>query len=160
MYTTSRYSAYFRKMISGIIICLGAKLIQGGVIVMKWTVRILQGILAVGFLLFGFMKVSANPTQVEAFTNVYTYGTGFMYVVGAIEIISAIGLLVGYWKKGLVTVFSGLLAIVMAGAVFTHINSGQGFEVAMTPLVLLILAAVVFFGQRRIITTATVGREV
>jgi uncharacterized membrane protein YphA (DoxX/SURF4 family) len=123
---------------------------------MKWTVRILQGLLAVGFLLFGFMKVSANPMQVDAFTNVYGYGTGFMYVVGAIEIISAIGLLIGYWKKNLVPVFSGVLTIVMAGAVFTHLNSDQGLAVAMTPFVLLILAVAVFLGQRKIIKTRTV----
>ncbi|MBB6023764.1 putative membrane protein YkgB [Paenibacillus sp. JGP012] len=116
---------------------------------MKWTVRILQGVLAVGFLLFGFMKVSANPMQVEAFTNVYRYGTSFMYVVGAIEILSAIGLLIGYWKSRLVPVFSGLLVIVMAGAVFTHFKSGQGFDVAVAPLVLLLLAAVVLVGERR-----------
>lgn len=114
---------------------------------MKWTVRILQGLLAVGFLFFGFMKVSANPMQVQAFTDVYGYGTGFMYVVGAIEIISAIGLLIGYWRKSLVPAFSGLLAVVMAGAVFTHFNAGQGFEVAMMPLVLLLLAVVVFLAQ-------------
>ncbi|WP_148631149.1 DoxX family protein [Bacillus sp. E214] len=118
---------------------------------MKWTVRILQGLLAVGFLLFGFMKVSANPMQVQAFTNVYGYGTGFMYVVGAIEIISAIGLLIGYWKNSLVPVFSGILTITMAGAVFTHLNSGQGFGVALTPFILLVLAVVVFFSQRKMI---------
>lgn len=122
---------------------------------MKWIVRILQGLLAVGFLLFGFMKVSANPSQVDAFTNVYGYGTGFMYVVGAIEIISAIGLLIGYWKKSLVPAFSGLLTIVMAGAVFTHLNAGQGFEVAMMPLVLLLLAVVLFFAHKKIMKTKT-----
>jgi len=123
---------------------------------MKWTVRILQGLLAVGFLFFGFMKVSANPMQVQAFTDVYGYGTGFMYVVGAVEIISAIGLLIGYWKNGLVSVFSGLLTITMAGAVFTHFNSGQGFGVAMTPFILLVLAVVVFFSQQKMIKTRTV----
>ena len=102
------------------------------------------------------MKVSANPMQVDAFTNVYGYGTGFMYVVGVIEIISAIGLLFGYWKKNLVSVFSGLLTVVMAGAVFTHLNASQGFGVAMTPFILLILAIVLFFGQRKIIKTITV----
>lgn len=122
---------------------------------MKWTVRILQGLLAVGFLLFGFMKVSANPMQVQAFTNVYGYGTGFMYVVGAIEIISAIGLLIGYWKNSLVPVFSGILTITMAGAVFTHLNSGQGFGVALTPFILLVLAVVVFFSQRKMINKSS-----
>lgn len=123
---------------------------------MKWTVRILQGVLALSFLLFGFMKVSENPTQVDAFTNVYGYGTGFMYVVGAIEIISAIGLLIGYWKKSLVPAFSGLLTVVMAGAVFTHFKAGQGFEVAMMPLVLLLLTVVVLFAQKKIMKTKTV----
>ncbi|MBT2601102.1 MULTISPECIES: DoxX family protein [unclassified Oceanobacillus] len=117
---------------------------------MKWTVRILQGLLAVGFLMFGFMKVSANPMQVDAFTNIYGYGTTFMYVVGIVEIISAIGLVIGFWKKKLVPVFSGLLAIVMAGAVFTHLIAGQGIGVAMTPLILLILAVILFFVQRKI----------
>jgi putative oxidoreductase len=114
------------------------------------TVRIIQGLLVIGFLFFGFMKLSANPMQVEAFNNVYGYGTGFMYVVGAIEIISAIGLLIGYWKKNLVPIFSGVLIVVMAGAVFTHLQAGQGFGVAMTPLILLILAVVVFWGQKKL----------
>jgi putative oxidoreductase len=117
---------------------------------MRRTVRIIQGLLVIGFLFFGFMKLSANPMQVEAFNNVYGYGTGFMYVVGAIEIISAIGLLIGYWKKNLVPIFSGVLIVVMAGAVFTHLQAGQGFGVAMTPLILLILAVVVFWGQKKL----------
>jgi len=119
---------------------------------MKWTVRILQGLLAIGFLLFGFMKVSANPMQVDAFTNVYGYGTGFMYVVGIVEIISAIGLVIGFWKKNLVAVFSGILTVVMAGAVFTHLIAGQGFGVAMMPFILLILAIIVFVGQRKVVS--------
>ncbi len=117
---------------------------------MKWTIRIVQGLLILGYLLFGFMKLSGNPTQVEAFTNVYGYGTGFMYVVGAIEVISAIGLLIGYWKKNLVPIFSGVLTVVMAGAVFTHFQAGQGFGVAMTPFILLILAVILFFGQKKL----------
>jgi putative oxidoreductase len=120
---------------------------------MKWTVRILQGLLAIGFLLFGFMKVSANPMQVDAFTNVYGYGIAFMYVVGITEIIAAIGLVIGFWKKKLVPVFSGILTVVMAGAVFTHLIAGQGFGVAMMPFILLILAVIVFFGHRKIMNT-------
>jgi len=119
---------------------------------MKWTVRILQGLLAVGFLLFGFMKVSANPMQVDAFTNIYGYGTGFMYVVGIVEIISAIGLVIGFWKKKPIPIFSGLLVVVMAGAVFTHLMAGQGFGVAMMPLILLILSIIVFVGQRKVVS--------
>jgi len=121
---------------------------------MKWTVRVLQALVGVGFLLFGFMKLSGDPTQVEAFNNIYGYGTGFMYVVGTIEVISAVGLLLGFWIKKLIPVFSGVLVIVMAGAVFTHLQAGQGFGVALTPLILLILSAIVFVGQRRLAARA------
>ncbi|MGG4548989.1 DoxX family protein [Rossellomorea marisflavi] len=116
---------------------------------MKWTVRIIQGLLAVGFIFFSFMKLSANPMQVEAFNDVYGYGTGFMYMVGAIELVAAIGLIIGFWKKGLAAFFSAVLMVVMTGAAFTHLIAGQGIGVAATPLVLLILSAVVFFGHRK-----------
>jgi putative oxidoreductase len=124
---------------------------------MKWTVRILQGLLAVMFLMTGFMKLSGDPGQVDAFTNIYGYGTGAMYAVGIIEIVAAIGLIVGYWKKNLVLLFSGILVVVMAGAVFTHLMAGQGFGVAMMPFILLLLAAVLFLSQRKLQkTTRTV----
>jgi putative oxidoreductase len=124
---------------------------------MKWTVRILQGLLAVMFLMTGFMKLSGDPGQVDAFTNIYGYGTGAMYAVGIVEVVAAIGLIVGYWKKNLVLVFSGLLVVVMAGAVFTHLMAGQGVGVAMMPFILLLLAAVLFLGQRKLQkTTRTV----
>jgi uncharacterized membrane protein YphA (DoxX/SURF4 family) len=97
------------------------------------------------------MRFSANPMQVDAFNNVYSYGTVFMYVTGTIEVVSAIGLLVGYWKKVWYLFFSGLLTVIMAGAVFAHLNAGQGFGIAMMPFILLLFAIVVFFGQRKII---------
>ncbi|MNG34123.1 hypothetical protein D3C84_1205380 [compost metagenome] len=73
-----------------------------------------------------------------------------MYVVGAVEVLSAFGLLLGFWKNKLVPVFSGLLILVMAGAVFTHLKAGQGFGVAAMPLVLLVLSLIVFMGHRRL----------
>lgn len=123
---------------------------------MNWLLRIVQGLLAIGFLFFGYMKLSANPMMVESFNNIYGYGTGFMYIVGAIEVLSAIGLLVGYWKKHLLPIFSGILILVMLGAVFTHIKAGQSFSVAMTPFILLILSAFVFFSYKKFIYSKTV----
>lgn len=116
---------------------------------MKILLRILQGILAIGFIMFGFMKLSANPTQVDAFTNIYEYGSAAMYVVGAIEVISGIGLLIGFKKTNLVSIFSALLAIVMAGAVFTHFKAGQGFSVASMPFILFVLAVILYFGHKK-----------
>ncbi len=120
---------------------------------MKWTVRTLQALIGIAFLLSGFMKLSGDPTQVEAFNDIYGYGTGFMYVVGGIELIAAVGLLLGYWKNKLIPVFSGVLTIVMAGAVFTHLQAGQGFGVALVPLVLMVLCLILFLGQRKLMKT-------
>lgn len=120
---------------------------------MKWIIRILQALLAVLFLMSGFMKLNGTPTQVEAFTNIYGYGTGAMYAVGAIEIIAAVGLLLGFWKKKPVPIFSALLAVIMAGAAVTHLMAGQGFGAAMVPIILLILAIAVFTGHNRLAKT-------
>ncbi|MCR8632767.1 DoxX family protein [Paenibacillus radicis (ex Xue et al. 2023)] len=120
---------------------------------MKWAVRILQGLVGVMFLLTGFMKLSGNPDQIEAFNEIYGYGSGFMYVVGGIEVLLAAGLLLGFWRNKLVSVSSGALIIVMAGAVFTHLKAGQGFGIAVTPLVLLVLSLIVFLGQKKFMKT-------
>ncbi|MGI2328777.1 DoxX family protein [Planococcus sp. YIM B11945] len=117
---------------------------------MKWIVRILQGLLVVMFFMTGFVKLAGDPVQAEAFTEIYGYGIWFMYVVGVIEVIAAFGLLIGFWKKQFVVIFSALLILVMAGAVFTHLQAGQEIQVATLPFVLLLMAAVVFLGQRRL----------
>jgi uncharacterized membrane protein YphA (DoxX/SURF4 family) len=73
-----------------------------------------------------------------------------MYIVGGVELISALGILLGFWKKTFIPVFSGVLIVVMAGAVFTHLQAGQGFGVALTPLILLVLSLVLLLGQRKL----------
>jgi putative oxidoreductase len=116
---------------------------------MKWTTRIIQVLLVLGFLMFGFMKLSGNPMQVQAFTEIYGYRESFMYVVGTIELLAAIGLVIGFWKPRIALFSAGILTITMAGAVVTHFKSGQGMGVAATPLILLILALIVVLGRTK-----------
>lgn len=93
---------------------------------------------------FGYTKLTADPMHVEAFTEVYGYGTTIMYGVGAIEITSAIGLLIGFWKKGFVPISSGALAVLMVGATSTHLMIGQGLEVVIKPFLFFVLNVVIF----------------
>ena len=116
---------------------------------MKWTIRIIQGLLASAFLMFGFMKLSANPMQVEAFTATYGYGLKAMYVVGAIELLAGIGLIIGFWKPRIAFFSAGIIAIIMAGAMLTHVRSGQGMSIAALPLIFLILALIVVLGRSK-----------
>ena len=73
-----------------------------------------------------------------------------MYVVGTIEILSAVGLLLSFWKKKLIPIFSIILSVVMVGAICTHLIAGQGIVVAMMPFVLLILCIILLLGYRKL----------
>ncbi|NEW08955.1 DoxX family protein [Paenibacillus sp. SYP-B3998] len=115
---------------------------------MKWTVRILQGLLSLAYFIFSFMKLSGNEMQVQSFTETYGYSVGFMYVIGVIELLAAIGLLIGFKKPRIAFYSAGVIVITMAGAVFTHLRVGQGMGMATVPLILLILALIVFLGRR------------
>lgn len=117
---------------------------------MKWAVRLIQGLLAIMFLLSGFMKLSGDPTQVKSFTDIYEYGVGFMYVVGVMEVLAALGLIIAYWKRNVLFLSSGVLIIIMIGAVMTHLIAGQGFAVAITPFILLALTAFILFSQLKL----------
>ncbi len=114
---------------------------------MKWVIRILQGLLVVGFVAFGIMKLTGNEMQVQTFKG-FGYPLGFMYFVGFCEVLGAIGLFVGFWKSRITLLASGGLVLLMAGAVFSHINAGQGIGLMMPALVFLILSLVVFLGKR------------
>lgn len=117
---------------------------------MKWVVRIIQGLLVIGFIAFGMMKLTGNPMQVQAF-NSLGYPLGFMYFVGACEVLGAIGLLVGFWKSKLGLLASGGLVLLMAGAAFSHLKAGQGMGAALPAVILLILSLFVFIGKRKAI---------
>ena len=119
---------------------------------MKWVVRILQGLLMVVYFMTGFIKLTGDAMQKQAFTEIYGYGAWFMYMVGILEILAALGLLIGFWNRKIAIAASALVIVIMAGAVFTHLQAGQGFGVSMAPFILLLLAVVVFLGQRRFST--------
>ena len=114
---------------------------------MKWITRIFQAILIIAFLLSGFVKLSGNDQMLHDFKEVYGYSKGMMYTIGSFEVLGAIGLLVGYWKSNIAKLASTGLAIIMVGAVFTHLNAGQGMSVAMAPLILLVLTLIVLFSR-------------
>ncbi|MGX9136366.1 DoxX family protein [Rummeliibacillus sp. JY-2-4R] len=100
--------------------------------------------LALAFLYFGYKKLMSNPMIVKNFTEVYGYGKLIMYGVGAIEITSAIGLLIGIVKKGFIPISSGALAVLMVGATTTHLMVGQGVEAALKPFIFFVLNVVIF----------------
>ena len=106
---------------------------------------ILQIVLALAFLAAGGMKLARpKPALVSAgmgWADDHTDSN--VKLIGAVEVIGAIGLVVP-WLTGIAPILTPLaavgLALVMAGAVVTHVRRKEQF---VPPLVLGVLALVV-----------------
>ena len=82
---------------------------------------ILVALLLLAFGSAGFLKLSANPMEVEMFAR-FGYPLWFMYVIGVAEITGALGLVCGQFIDARLPRFAslGLLAI-MIGAITSHL---------------------------------------
>lgn len=105
---------------------------------------VLQVVLAGVFVLAAIPKLTADPQAVDGFTAL-GLGTVGMYLVGALEIAGAIGLLIpplaGLAGLGLV----GL----MIGAVVTTVLMFGADPVVAIPATVLVLVGIVAWGRRR-----------
>ncbi|HEO8422573.1 DoxX family protein [Niallia sp. FSL W8-0635] len=104
---------------------------------------ILQVLLGVGFLMFGFMKLGSKQ-MVEGFKH-YGYPGWFRVFTGLVEILSAVFVIVGIWNET-VAAWGGLLIVVtMIGAIITHIKIKDAVKSMMMPIILLLLGFIVLF---------------
>ncbi|MBQ6445935.1 DoxX family protein [Cytobacillus oceanisediminis] len=103
---------------------------------------ILQVLLGLGFLMFGFMKLGSKQ-MVEGFKH-YGYPGWFRVFTGLVELISAVLVIVGIWNETLAA-WGGLLIIVtMIGAIITHIKIKDTVKSMMMPIILLIFGLIIF----------------
>lgn len=116
----------------------------------NWIIRILQGLMAAGFVMAGMSKIFMGS---EELTKLYTeplgYSVGFMYVIAAIELFAVVCLIAGYWNATFTVAGSVALIVIMTGAVISTLVSDQGVVSALSPLVWLVVALVVFFARWR-----------
>jgi uncharacterized membrane protein YphA (DoxX/SURF4 family) len=101
----------------------------------------LAGLAAAAFLAAGASKLAGAPPMVEMFGKIGA-GQWFRYLTGALEVIGAVALLVPR------AAFYGavLLAIVMVGAIVTHLAVLGGSPVPA--LVLLVIVGAVAYLRR------------
>ncbi len=97
-----------------------------------WLLTIL---LAAFFLMAGGAKLAGSPSQIAHFVR-WGYPGWFLYVVGIVESVGAIGLVVPRLAGFAVLI----LGITMVGASLTHLIHGESLAVPV-PLVLLCLLA-------------------
>jgi putative oxidoreductase len=108
--------------------------------VLSIAVWALQALLAIMFAMAGLAKVFGDPAMVEMFATIGV-GQWFRYVVGALEIAGAVGVLIPR--------FSGLAALglvcLMAGATLTNVLVLGASP--LLPLVLLAVGVLVAWGR-------------
>jgi uncharacterized membrane protein YphA (DoxX/SURF4 family) len=102
-----------------------------------WVLQILT---AAAFVMAGIAKLTGQPMMVETFEKVGV-GQWFRFVTGAIEIVSAVVLLI----PRLTPVGAALLLCTMAGAVLSHLFVLGGSPVPA--LVLGCFAAIILWGR-------------
>jgi uncharacterized membrane protein len=115
----------------------------------------LQALLALMFAMSGFAKVGGDAAMVEMFATI-GIGQWFRYLVGALEIAGAVGVLVSR-LSGLAAL--GLLCL-MAGAILTNVLV-LGTS-PLLPIVLMLVSALVAWGRwprtRTLFTKSEAGR--
>ncbi len=82
---------------------------------------ILAVILAMAFLQSGLPKIDPDPGMVERF-EAWGYSAGFCRVIGVLEVLGGLLVLV----PAVAFYGAAVLAVVMAGAIWTHLASGIG----------------------------------
>lgn len=105
---------------------------------------VLSGLLAALFLMAGGSKLAGAEEHVKGFAN-YGWPDWLRLVVGAVEVISAVLLLI----PRVAFLGGGALMVMMAGATYTHLFRATG-EVGMAvfTIILLSLAALVVYARR------------
>jgi len=102
---------------------------------------ILQVILGLGFLMFGYMKLGSKQ-MVEGFKN-YGYPGWFRVFTGLVELISAVLVFVGIWNHTMAAWGGLLIVVTMIGAILTHIKIKDSIKNMMMPIILLVLGLIV-----------------
>lgn len=111
---------------------------------MEILTYILQGFLAIMFLMAGFGKVTGSKMHVEGFKQ-WRLPQWFRVVTGIVEIIGAAALIIGYWESSWAAAGALLLGLTAIGGVLTHIRVRDSFKQTFMILVLGIISIFVFF---------------
>ena len=112
----------------------------------------LRGLLTAVFLAAAGMKFAAMPFEVAGFAR-FGYPLWFMYAVGALQLLGAVLL----WRRGLIGPGAALLAVLMLGAVGSHLRAGDPLAMAAPALVLLLLLAGLAHARRAELRAAWPG---
>lgn len=122
---------------------------------MNIVLWILQGLLAVMFLMAGIMKATRNKEQIkesggERMGWVDSLSEVQVTAIGVLEVLAGIGLILPQ-LTGILPILTPLAAVglvlTMIGAALLHLQRGDGAQSVVTNIIILLLAAFVAYGR-------------
>mgnify|MGYP001819961909 FL=1 len=122
---------------------------------MNIVLWILQALLAIVFLMAGFMKLSQSKDGLkekggERMAWVDSVSANNIKLIGLLEVLAAVGLILPQ-LTGILPVLTPLAAVglvlTMLGAIILHVRRGDGAQAIVTNVVLLLIAAFVAYGR-------------
>jgi putative oxidoreductase len=105
---------------------------------------ILQGLLALMFLMAGLGKITGSKMHVEGFKH-WGLPQWFRVVTGLVELVGAVALIIGFWTPSWTAVGALLLGVTAIGGILTHLRVKDSFKQTFPIIFLAALAVVVFF---------------
>ncbi len=109
---------------------------------MEFATIVLQILLGLAFLGAGGSKLAGAQSQKNDFKR-FGYPPWFMYLTGILELIGALGMIVGVFLPVWKVPTGLLLAVVMVGAILTHVRVKDPDKKLMPATVLFLLALAV-----------------
>ena len=107
---------------------------------------VIQGLLALAFLMTGATKVMGAKMQVENFEK-WRYPHWFRIVTGLVEVVGATGLIIGIWFPMVTVAAAILLVATMIGAVYTELFRGDRPKVVVPATLLSVVVVVAVSGH-------------
>lgn len=102
---------------------------------------ILQALLGLGFLMFGYQKLSSEEMK-QGF-RYFGYSDGFRIFTGIFEMVTAVILLAGFWFDALALVGGLMVVVTMLGAIMTHVKVGDKFKNMAMPIILMFIGTII-----------------
>ena len=110
-----------------------------------WTARILQGLVALDFLIAGAMKIFFSSDKIkELFTDELGTPVALIYTVGVFEALAGLALFAGYRSPKAAVVSIAVMLAILLGATVTNLAAGLVGD-AMVPLVTFVVVAFLMY---------------
>ncbi len=109
---------------------------------MSLAIAIVQALLGLGFTVNGSMKLIGRGPSPGHFVH-FGYPRWFLTFTGGVELLTGLGMLLGFWLPVLVPLAALLLIATMIGALYTHRVRGKDPVQMLLPAAVVLVLAVI-----------------